>query len=36
MKFFIASGLLAMSLTSLAAATNPQDCMKQKGFRIKL
>jgi hypothetical protein len=30
MKFFIASGLLAMSLTSLAAATNPQDCMKQK------
>ena len=30
MKFFIASGLLTMSLTSLAAATNPQDCMKQK------
>ncbi len=30
MKFFIASGLLAMSVSSFAAATNPQDCMKQK------
>lgn len=30
MKFFFAAVLLAMSLTSFAAATNPQDCMKQK------
>jgi hypothetical protein len=30
MKFLVASALLALSLTSLAATTNPQDCMKQK------
>lgn len=30
MKVIIASSLLVMSFSALAATTNPQDCMKQK------